>query len=59
MQLFRNELISFKNDSHVFLTLPDGSGYGGWSVKLSNKFITEYSDVTEWRFYPKSTAVFS
>lgn len=58
MQLFRNELISFKNDSHVFLTLPDGSGYGGWNVKLSNKFITEYSDVTEWRFYPKSTTVF-
>ena len=44
MQLFRNELISYKNDSHVFLTLPDGSGYGGWSVKLSKKFITEYSD---------------
>ncbi len=59
MQIFSNELITYRDDTHLFLTLPEGSGYEGWSVKLPMKFITFYENgLSEWRYYPNSTSVF-
>ena len=59
MQIFRNELITYRDNTHLFLTLPEGAAYEGWSVKLSMKFITFYENgFSEWRYYPNSTSVF-
>ena len=59
MQLFRNEMICYRTDSHLFLRFPKESGYEGWNVRLSNRFVTVYDNgISEWRYYPRSTSVF-